>query len=97
MKVAALALALLLGACRSELPPPPKIFVTLVNDSGAALCDVHMRLSRHHAAGWGTDWLDRSEAIAPRAPIRLNPLISGHELGGGRSRCRARCAICDPS
>jgi hypothetical protein len=26
---------------------------------------VYLRRSEHHAAGWGSDWLDRSEVVAP--------------------------------
>ncbi len=46
-------------------PLPPKVAVTVENDLGAAkICDVFIRQSKHVAAGWGNDWLDREEVLS---------------------------------
>ena len=51
-----------LAGCKQPLPP--KIAVTIENDLGATkICDIYIRQSKHAAAGWGTDWLDRQEVL----------------------------------
>ena len=56
------------AACGHSGPRPrPRIQVTLVNDSGVPICDVFMRPSEQHAAGWSNDWLNRDELVVPGA------------------------------
>lgn len=75
MKAASLCLLLAAAACRHEVPPAPTVLVTIVNDHGEPICDVHFQVAAHHAAGWGTDWLDRSESVGPglERSFRLPP------------------------
>lgn len=54
------------GAAGCGAPPqlPPQVQVTFVNDTGAPICDVHIRRTETAAGGWQTDWLDRDEVVA---------------------------------
>lgn len=58
--------ALCATACAASRPPE-RVTLRFVNDGPEAICAIHLRRSEHFAAGWGTDWLDRGERVAPGA------------------------------
>jgi hypothetical protein len=60
------------GSCAP--PPralPPQVALTIKNATSDRVCDVFIRPSEQHAAGWGQDWLDRDEFVAPALTRRF--------------------------
>ena len=60
--IVVMSLATATTGCKPP-PLPPRVALHVINNGDTPICGIFIRQSKHFAAGWGTDWMDRTERL----------------------------------